>query len=246
MDDIAPLVSGSQQDSTLSNTPPFSSLFKASGQGSMKSVASPLQQSSLQATPSSNYSPDSSPHLKSSTFSSSPGHRMSRPNSRSSSNTKLSTLVESQREETDHVTDHMIDSMNMITPSLLFESDILRNELERLSVNPNSNTSEDNVIGLLKSVPDTEQDERVTTYTKKFSKGLNLSQELADIRRRDMTLSQRRVSLFQLGDSNDSSPTDLEEKEAMFSNEINSPVGSEEMFPLQLEDVSSFNTVIIL
>ena len=132
----------------------------------------------------------------------------------------------------------MIDSMDMITPSLLLESDVLRDELEKLS-NP-SEANEGIVFGLLKTLPSSEEGKE---SKRRFSKGLNLSQELADIRKRDVSLNQRRSSLFKVGDSFDD--PDLSPSgdpggrwAGSRGGERNSPSSPEEMFTFQLEDVS--------
>ena len=142
----------------------------------------------------------------------------------------------------------MIDSLDMISPSLLLKSDILRDELERLS-DPNK-LNDGNVLGLLKASPSKDEEEK-RDNKKKFLKGLNLSQELADIRKRDISLNQKRASLFQIGDSSDEqdlSPLGGAEgtwgsRGSMFGGSggsPSSPAGSEEMFSLQLDDVIIF------
>ena len=140
----------------------------------------------------------------------------------------------------------MIDSMDMITPSLLLESDILRDELEKLS-NP-SEANEGTVFGLLKTFPNSEEEGKESK--KRFSKGLNLSQELADIRKRDVSLNQKRSSLFKIDDSFDDpdlSPSGNPGERWVGSKccERNSPSSPEEMFTFQLEDVSQ-GVVILL
>ena len=224
----------SNEPNLLSHTPPFSSLFRTGGPQS--SIKSSSQRHAIQTTPLS-YSPDSSPCLRSPSISSSPGRR-SLPSSRSGSHNKLSTLVESHREGSDH----MIDSTDMITPSLLLESDVLRDELERLS-NP-TEPSQGNLFSILKNSPQREEELRIKRSSQQ---GLNLSQELADIRKRDASLNQKRSALFQVGDSKeDLSP--LGERSGGWraggvvgnSSHASSPIGSEEMFPFQLEEVSTY------
>ena len=132
----------------------------------------------------------------------SPGStRRSLPSSRPGSYSKLSTLVESKHEGGDHVTDHMIDSTDLITPSLLLDSEVLQSDLERLSNQTETGTN--NLFDQFMNPRKSGSGEHKVSGTKdqKFvPQSLNLSQELADIRRKDANLLEKRSTLFHIGD----------------------------------------------
>ena len=139
-------------------------------------------------------------------MSGSPGStRRSLPSSRPGSYSKLSTLVESKHEGGDHVTNHMIDSTDLITPSLLLDSEVLQSDLERLSNQTETGTN--NLFDQFMNPCKSESGEHKVSGTRdqksnqKFvPQSLNLSQELADIRRKDANLLEKRSTLFHIGD----------------------------------------------
>lgn len=194
------------QEPGLSHTPPFSSICRLGGVMSIKSTSSSSSQKiQHQITPPYQLTPPSDSNLIPSELgmrpvTGSPGStRKSLPSSRPGSYSKLSTLVESKHEGGDHVTDHMIDSTDLITPSLLLDSEVLQSDLERLSnqIETGTNNLFDQFMNPHKSGSGTKDQKS----TQKFvPQSLNLSQELADIRRKDANLLEKRSTLFHIGD----------------------------------------------
>ena len=204
---------------------------------------------SLGTTPPSHESPKATPPSvgSNSPVNSPIGSRRSL--SHQGSHSKLATLKESKHESYDLSHDqlhdekghYMIDSTDLITPSL-FGSDVLQEQLEKLSLNSRQQSVENMFDRLQKKDPPSSKE---VPSSGGGSHKLSISRELADIRHQERSLAKRKESLTTLSGINLLSP-DEDDRGCGLKGSPDSPL-NEDIFRLDevIDRIICINLIIL-